>query len=55
MTNKQNLVTLAIDLAEEIMDKNPTIPEEARGDIENEVFMDLMEGRNEEDIRGQVQ
>lgn len=45
MSNKQNdiLVDLAIDKVEAIMELNPSIPEEMRKQLEEEIFKSLKE------------
>ena len=45
MSNKQNdiLADLAIDKAQAIMELNPTIPEEMRNKLEEEMFKSLKE------------
>ena len=50
MSCKQNdiLADMAIDRAEEIMNLNPSIPEEARKILEEEMFKSLMEDRGDE-------
>ena len=50
MSCKQNdiLADMAIDRAEEIMNLNPSIPEEARKILEEEMFKSLMEDRGDD-------